>query len=123
LDGNPHPNSAPRPRRADLLARYKRHQKTRLRPTTFERPDGILETLKTHLPESAKDITRKSVQDFISSRAEEVAPGTIQKEVTVLKHALKLAVEWELLHENVAQGTKLPRMPEGRTRNISHHGS
>jgi integrase len=37
----------------------------------------------------------------------------------VLKHALKLAVEWELLHENVAQGTKLPRVPEGRTRYLT----
>jgi len=104
---------------ADLLGRYKRHQKTRLRPTTFERLDGILATLKKCLPESAKDITRKTVQDFVSSRAEMVSPGTIQKEVTVLKHALKLAVEWELLHENVAQGAKLPRVPEGRTRYLT----
>jgi integrase len=104
---------------ADLLARYKRHQKTRLRPTTFERLDGILETLKRHLPENAKDITRKSVQDFISSRAETVAPGTIRRETTELKHALKLAVEWELLNENVAQGVKLPRLPEGRTRYLT----
>jgi integrase len=104
---------------ADLLARYKRHQKTRLRPTTFERLEGILATLKTNLPAVAKDITRKSVQDFISTRAEAVAAGTIQKEVTVLKHALKLAVEWELLHENAAQGAKLPRVPEGRTRYLT----
>lgn len=104
---------------ADLLARYKRHQKTRLRPTTFERLAGILETLKTRLPQHAKEITRASVQDFISSRAETVAPGTIQKEITVLKHALKLAVEWELLNENAAHGAKLPRVPEGRTRYLS----
>lgn len=104
---------------ADLLARYKRHQKTRLRPSTFERLDGILETLKARLPESAKDITRKSVQDYISSRGETVAAGTIQKEVTALKHALKLAVEWELLHENAAQGAKLPRVPDGRTRYLT----
>jgi integrase len=104
---------------ADLLARYKRYQKTRLRLTTFERLDGILETLKAYLPEAAKDITRKAVQDFISTRAETVAPGTIQKEVTVLKHSLKLAVEWELLHENLAQGAKLPRVPEGRTRYLT----
>ena len=103
----------------DLLARNKRHQKARLRPTTFERLEGILATLKTNLPVGAKDITRKSVQDFISSRAETVAAGTIQKEVTALKHALKLAVEWELLHENVAQGAKLPRVPEGRTRYLT----
>ncbi len=104
---------------ADLLARYKRYQKTRLRSTTFERLDGILETLKGALPARARDITRKVVADFVSARAETVAPGTIQKEVTVLKHALKLAVEWGLLHENVAQGAKLPRVPEGRTRYLT----
>ena len=104
---------------ADLLARYKRHQRTRLRATTFERLDGILETLKRHLPERAKDITRKDVAEFISTRAETVAPGTIQKEATVLKHALKLAVEWELLNTNVAQGAKLPKTPQGRTRYLS----
>ncbi|HEU5022517.1 MAG TPA: site-specific integrase, partial [Bryobacteraceae bacterium] len=100
-------------------ARYKRHQKTRLRATTFERLEGILATLNANLPAVAKEITRKSVQEFISARAEDVAAGTIQKEVTVLKHALKLAVEWELLHENAAQGAKLPRVPEGRTRYLT----
>src|ERR1039458_2061970 len=104
---------------ADLLARYKRHQKTRLRPTTFERLDGILETLKATLPERAKDISRKSVADYISTRSEDVAPGTVQKEVTVLKHALRLAVEWELLNRNPAQGAKLPKVPEVRTRYLS----
>lgn len=104
---------------SDLLARYKRHQKARLRPTTFERLDGILETLKTTLPERAKDISRKTVTEYISSRSETVSPGTIQKEVSVLKHALRLAVEWELLNTNPAQGVKLPKLPEGRTRYLS----
>jgi integrase len=103
----------------DLLARYKRHQKPRLRSTTFERLDGILETLKVNLPERAKDISRKTVADYISARSESVAPGTVQKEITVLKHALKLAVEWELLNGNPAQGAKLPKLPEGRTRYLS----
>lgn len=48
-----------------------------------------------------------------------MAPGTVQKEITVLKHALKLAVEWELLNNNPAQGAKLPKLPEGRTRYLS----
>jgi integrase len=104
---------------AELLTRYKRHQRTRLRPTTFERLDGILETLKRHLPERAKDISRKDVAEYISTRAESVAPGTVQKEATVLKHALKLAVEWELLNTNVAQGAKLPKTPQGRTSYLS----
>jgi hypothetical protein len=50
----------------ELLARYKRHQKTRLRPTTLDRLDGILLTLTATLPKQAKDITRKVVTDFIS---------------------------------------------------------
>lgn len=104
---------------ADLLARYKRHQKARLRPTTFERLDGILETLKAALPERAKDISRNIVAEYISTRSETVAPGTVQKEITVLKHALRLAVEWELLNSNPAQGAKLPKLPEGRTRYLS----
>jgi integrase len=104
---------------ADLLTRYKRHQKTRLRSTTFDRLDGILQTLKASLPEKAKEITRKTVAEYISLRAETVAPGTVQKEVTTLKHALKLAVEWELLQSNVAQGAKLPKIPQGRTRYLS----
>jgi hypothetical protein len=51
--------------------------------------------------------------------ADPVAPGTIQKEVAALKHALKLAVGWKLLQSNVAQGAKLPKIPDGRTRYLS----
>ncbi len=49
-----------------LLARYKRHQKTRIRATTFERLDTILKTLVSHLPPLAKDITKRTVSEFIS---------------------------------------------------------
>ncbi len=103
----------------DLFVRYKRHQRTKLRATTFERLNGILATLKQNLPSRAKEIRRRTIADFISFRAETVRPGTIAKEVTVLKHALKLAVEWELLPSNAAQGAKLPKLPPGRTRYLS----
>jgi hypothetical protein len=104
---------------AELLGRYKRHQKSRLRPTTFQRLDGILDILKANLPERAKDITRRTVADYISARSADVSPGTVQKEITVLKHALRLAIEWELLNTNAAQGARLPKLPEGRTRYLS----
>jgi integrase len=103
----------------DLFTRYRRYQKPRLRPTTFERLDGILDTLKGSLPERAKDITRKTIADYVSARSGEVSAGTVQKEFTVLKHALRLAVDWELLNINPALGAKLPTLPEGRTRYLS----
>ncbi len=102
-----------------LLARYKRHQKTRIRATTFDRIDAILKTLISHLPALAKDITKRTVSEFISERSTEVAAASVAKEVSVLKHALKLAVEWELLRDNPAVGAKLPRIPEGRTRYLT----
>lgn len=104
---------------ADLLARFKAYQKAQLRPTTFVRLDGILETLKAALPVQAKEITRRTVADYILKRSETVSAGTVAKEFATLNHALRLAVEWELLTVNPAQGAKLPRQSEGRTRYLS----
>lgn len=103
----------------DLLKRFQRHQKVVLRATTFDRLGGILKILETGLPTLAKDITKRSVAEFIETRSETVAPGTIAKEVGTLKHALRLAIEWELLHENAASGARLPKQPEGKTRYLT----
>jgi integrase len=115
----------------ELFSRYESYQKNRVRSNTLTRTRGILKTLKQFLPCKANNVSRKTVADYISSRAEafrdtedkglrrRASPATIQKEVTVLKHVLKLAVEWDLLHSNPAQGAKLPRSPQGRTRYLS----
>ena len=104
---------------ADLLARYTRHQKPRIRPTTFVRLGGILATLQRHLPEQAKAITKRTIAEYIETRSETVKPGTVAKEMSVLKHALKLAVEWDLLHTNPAAGARLPKIPAGRTKYLT----
>jgi integrase len=104
---------------AELLKRFKTYQKAHLRPTTFVRLDGILETLKAALPTQIKEITRPTVANYILERSKTVSAGTIAKEVSTLKHALRLAVEWELLTMNPAQGAKLPKQSEGRTRYLS----
>jgi len=103
---------------ADLFKRFRTHQKTHLRPTTFARLEGILETLKKALPAQAKEITRRTVADYILQRSAAVSAGTVAKEFATLRHALQLAVEWELLTVNPAQGAKLPKQSEGRTRGI-----
>lgn len=104
---------------ADLLKRFKAHQKTHLRATTFVRLGGILETLKAALPVQAKEITKRIVADYILKRSETVSAGTVAKEFATLRHALQLAVEWDLLTANAAQGAKLPKQSEGRTRYLS----
>lgn len=102
-----------------LFERFKRHQKTRLRPSTYERLGGILATLETGLPTQAKEISKRTVADYIDKRSESVSPGTIAKEISTLKHCLRLAVEWSLLNENAAAGARLPKLPEGRTRYLT----
>jgi integrase len=104
---------------AALMERYTRHQKPRIRPTTFERLGGIMATLQRHLPEQVKAITKRTVAGYIETRSETVKPATVAKEMSVLKHCLKLAVEWELIHQNPAAGARLPKLPAGRTKYLT----
>jgi integrase len=98
---------------ADLLKRYKQHQKAHWSASTFARIDSTIKSLVARLPRLAKDIRRSDVDAFISARG--AKPATIAREIGTLSHALKLAVEWELLTTNPAAGVKLPKLPPGKT--------
>jgi integrase len=104
-----------------LFERYKRHQKARIRPTTYERLGGILDTLKSRLPALAKAITKRTVAQYIDTRSgpDAMKPATVAKEISVLKHCLRLAVEWGELNQNPAAGARLPQLLPGRTRYLT----
>jgi len=105
---------------ADLLAKFKREQKRHLAASSFERLEDILKTLGTYLPAKLKEITKQTVSDFLEDRSSKVAAGTVAKELTTLKHALRLAVDdWGLIQTNPARGAKAPKVAEGRTRYLS----
>lgn len=103
----------------DLFKRFVKHQKPRVAATTFARLGDILDKLSDRLPAKLKDVGKAEVAEYINGRSLEVAPGTVQKEIATLKHALRLAVDWELIHSNPAERAKLPKLPEGRTRYLS----
>src|SRR5207244_3526709 len=44
------------------------------------------------------------------------SPYSIQKEVNVIKHLFRLAVEWEIIPYSPAQGIKGVKVPAGRVR-------
>jgi integrase len=104
-----------------LFARYKRHQKARIRSTTYERLGGILDTLKSRLPALARTITKRTVAEYIETRSgdDKKKPATVAKEISVLKHCLRLAVEWGELNQNAAAGARLPQLPQGKTRYLT----
>ena len=49
-------------------------------------------------------------------RSGKVSAHTVQKELNILKHLLRLAVEWEIIPFHPSQGIKSPRVPAGRVR-------
>jgi integrase len=101
-----------------IISRYLQHQKARISRKGYERARGIVEThLKRAFgPMRLSDIRRVDIQKYITERAGEVSPGSVTKELNVLKHLLGLAVEWELIPLNAAHGVKAPRVPAGRVR-------
>jgi len=102
----------------DLLNRYEQHQSG---IKSLERTKQILKRWLEALPALAKEITREQIDKQVAKRREEQAsPATISKEITILKHCLRLAVEdWGLLHRNPAAGIKLPKVDNGRLRYLS----
>ncbi len=101
----------------DVAARFLSHQKARLTARAFIREAGIVnEHLAPFLAGPIASIRRVDIQRYITKRSPEVSAHSVQKELSILKHLLRLAVEWEIVPFNVSQGVKSPRVPPGRIR-------
>jgi integrase len=102
----------------DLFDRYERHQSD---IKSLERTKQILQRWREVLPAAAREITREHIDKQVAKRrTERASPATISKEITILKHCLRLAVEdWALLHKNAAIGVKLPKVDNGRLRYLT----
>lgn len=102
---------------AEVAARYLQYQKARLTPKAYEREQSIMNNhLKPFFNCPLAAIRRQDAQRYVTQRSGKASPYSIQKELNVLKHLLRLAVEWELVPLNPAQGIKSPRTPAGRVR-------
>jgi integrase len=100
-----------------IAKRFLAHQKARLTPKSYEREQGIVdEHLNPFFPCPVASVRRVDIQRYVTKRAADVSGGTVVKELNVLKHFLKLCVEWEIIPFNPAQGVKAPRVAAGRLR-------
>ncbi len=103
---------------ASIIDRYLKHQKPRLSQRSFERTSGVVENQlrPTFGAMQLGKIRRGDIQQYVTDRSGEVSPGSVIKELNVLKHVLGLAVEWDLITVNPALKVKTPRTPAGRVR-------
>jgi len=102
---------------AEVAARFLKHQKGMLTPKAYERESGIVEHhLIPFFSRPIAGIRRVDVQSYVTERSGQTSAHSVKKELDVLKHLLRLAVEWEIIPINPAQGVKSPRVPAGRVR-------
>lgn len=103
---------------AEVATRYLQHQRARISAKAYEREKGIIEIHLTPFFRGVKlsAVRRADVQRYITKRSGEVGAATVTKELNTIKHLLRLAVEWEIIPLNPAQGVKAPKVPAGRVR-------
>lgn len=102
---------------AAVAARFLSHQKARLTPKAFDRERSIIELhLKPFFVCKLAAIRRLDIQRYVTARSARVSAHSVQKELNILKHLLRLAVEWEIIPFQPSQGVKSPKVPAGRVR-------
>jgi hypothetical protein len=84
---------------ADVADEFMVHQKDRISAENRERERGIIQNqLKPFFAGELREITKAKVNRYMTKRCGEVSPGTVVKELNVLKHLLRLASEdWEYI--------------------------
>ena len=105
-----------------LMAKYMNEHSPKKSPKQHIRDKSSLRHLNPYfgalgLPE----ITSRVVNEYKAKRYNEGAsPGTINRELVLLKHAFSMAYrEWELLPDNPVKNVRLEREPQGRVRYLT----
>ncbi len=101
----------------ELAAQFLSYQRARLTPKGYAREAGIVNGhLKPFFAGPIKNVRRVAVQRYIAERAGKASAYSVLHELTCIKHMLRMAVEWELIPFNPAQGVRGPKAPAGRVR-------
>src|SRR5437868_187651 len=79
---------------AEVATRFLAHQKARLTPKAYDREKGVVNVhLANFFAGTVAGIRRVDVQRYVTKRAGEVSSHSVQKELNILKHLLRLAIE------------------------------
>lgn len=104
---------------AEVAKEFLAYQKVRISAANYQRELGIVENhLNPYFAGELRAIRKATVARYITTRCGEVSSATVAKELNVLKHLLRLAVEeWEYLPVNpIPRGMRGPKPAPGRVR-------
>lgn len=101
----------------EVAKRFLAHHQARLTPKAYDRDHSVVNGhLTSFFNMKIAAIRRVDVQRHVTKRSGDVSAHSVTKELNILKHLLRLAVEWEIIPINPAQGVKAPKVPAGRVR-------
>lgn len=85
-----------------LVERYLKHAESY--KASFHREKYSIEGLRKYFGSATylSNITTWTVEKWKRERAKQVQPSTVNRELTILKHMLKMAVRWDLTSANPA---------------------
>jgi integrase len=106
---------------ADFVKEWQRRVAPTLKPRSQERWFGIARKhLKPAFPGALRAINLASVENYVARRIEQgAAPSTVNREIAVLKHMFKRAVQWEYLGRFPLTGLAPLKEAPGRARFLS----
>ena len=100
---------------AELVKEYTPYAKINKSASTVEREKYTRRILlRSFGKKKLSEITRKDVDTHAQQRRRELAPGSINRELSLLKNMLDMAVEWGCLESNPARKVKQLKEPPGR---------
>ena len=100
----------------ELVDKYLKHAESY--KASFNREKYAIDGLREYFGSAThlSKITTWTVEKWKRERAKQVQPSTVNRELTILKHMLKMAVRWELTSTNPAAAVSPFPIQEGRIR-------
>jgi len=103
---------------SELVERY--HKFAASYKASYHREKYAIDNIKDYFKgRYLSDITIWSIEKWKRDRAREVAHATVNRELTILKHMLKMAVKWELSSKNPSASVAPFPVQEGRLRYLA----
>jgi len=103
---------------SELIERYLKHAAGY--KLSYRRESYAIEGFKKYFKGcNLSDITTWAIEKWKRDRAKKVVGATVNRELTILKHMLKMGVKWELCSSNPAASVSPFPVQEGRIRYLS----
>lgn len=80
---------------------------------------SIKNMLNTFRGRLITDITPRELERYKNARRNRVAPATVNRELSCMKHILSKALDWKMIKENPMKSVKLFKEPPGRVRYLT----